>query len=191
MILCYPKYKTQNRKVPPARDAVGAAPTTSPSLCHQPVTRPMASPSLEPLLALSLPLLLAHWGRVGGQVSTTSTSVNTTTMPSGSSPGSNGALSQEATTAIIVVFSLLAALLLACWCGSYGRRGKWRAPTGPAVRSSSPTQLRPGLPRTPRRRCGAACLSRSPSSTHHHSWSCDLGERLSPLWAIQPTQSSA
>uniref|UniRef100_A0A4W2D747 Uncharacterized protein n=1 Tax=Bos indicus x Bos taurus TaxID=30522 RepID=A0A4W2D747_BOBOX len=111
----------------------------------------MASPSLEPFLVLSLPLLLAHWGRVGGQVSTTSTSVNTTTMPSGSSPGFNGVLSQEATTAIIVVFSLLAALLLACWCGSYGRRGKWRAPTGPAVRSSSPTQLRPGLPRTPRR----------------------------------------
>ena len=73
----------------------------------------MASPSLEPLLALSLPLLLAHWGRVGGQVSTTSTSVNTTATPSGPSPGSNGALSQEATTAIIVVFSLLAALLLA------------------------------------------------------------------------------
>ncbi|XP_055445458.1 protein crumbs homolog 3-like [Bubalus kerabau] len=73
----------------------------------------MASPSLEPLLALSLPLLLAHWGRVGGQVSATSTSVNTTATPSGPSPGSNGALSQEATTAIIVVFSLLAALLLA------------------------------------------------------------------------------
>ncbi|XP_044803143.2 protein crumbs homolog 3-like [Bubalus bubalis] len=73
----------------------------------------MASPSLEPLLALSLPLLLAHWGRVGGQVSTTSTSVNTTATPSGPSPGSNGALSQEATTTIIVVFSLLAALLLA------------------------------------------------------------------------------
>ena len=27
----------------------------------------MASPSLEPLLALGLPLLLARWGRVGGQ----------------------------------------------------------------------------------------------------------------------------
>ena len=39
--------------------------------------------------------------------------MNTTTTPSGPSPGSNGALSQEATTAIIVVFSLLAALLLA------------------------------------------------------------------------------
>uniref|UniRef100_A0A8C6G0Z7 Uncharacterized protein n=1 Tax=Moschus moschiferus TaxID=68415 RepID=A0A8C6G0Z7_MOSMO len=73
----------------------------------------VASPSLEPLLALGLPLLLACWGRVGGQaVSTTSASENTTTTPSGPSPGSNGALSQEATTAIMV-FSLLAALLLA------------------------------------------------------------------------------
>ncbi|MXQ83916.1 hypothetical protein E5288_WYG002644 [Bos mutus] len=68
----------------------------------------MASPSLEPLLALGLPLLLARWGRVGGQVSpavstTWSTSVNTTTTPSGPSPGSNGGLSQEATTAIIVL----------------------------------------------------------------------------------------
>ena len=53
---------------------------------------------------------------------------------------------------------------------------------------SSPTQLRPGLPRTPRRRCGAACPSRSPSSTHHPSWLCDLGGRQSPLWAIKPTQ---
>ena len=46
---------------------------------------------------------------------------------------------------------------------------------------SSPTQLRPGLPRTPRRRCGAACPSRSPCSTHYPSWLCDLGGRQSPL----------
>lgn len=48
--------------------------------------------------------------------------------------------SQEATIAIIVVFSLLAALLLAVglvyfWCGSFGRSGRQRAPTGPAARS--------------------------------------------------------
>ena len=38
MILCYLKYKTQNSKVHPARDAVGAAPATSPfpvpPACH-------------------------------------------------------------------------------------------------------------------------------------------------------------
>lgn len=36
-------------------------------LCHQPVTRPMASPGLGLLLALGLPLLLTRWGRVWGQ----------------------------------------------------------------------------------------------------------------------------
>lgn len=74
-----------------------------------------------------------------------------------------------------------------CWCGSYGRNGRQRAPTGPAVRSSSPTQLRPRPPRTQRRRCGAACPSRSPSSLHLLCLLCDLGGRWSPLWAIKPT----
>ncbi|TKC38355.1 hypothetical protein EI555_001597, partial [Monodon monoceros] len=81
--------------------------------CHQPVTRPMASPGLGLLLALGLPLLLTRWGRVWGQTPDPTVSGNSTITPSGPSPGSNGALSQEATIAIIVVFSLLAALLLA------------------------------------------------------------------------------
>ncbi|XP_020772484.1 protein crumbs homolog 3 isoform X2 [Odocoileus virginianus] len=103
----------------------------------------MASPSLEPLLALGLPLLLARWGRVGGQVSTssTSTSVNTTASPSGPSPGSNGALSQEATTAIIVVFSLLAALLLAVGLVLLVRKLREKRQTEGTYRPSSEEQF--------------------------------------------------
>ncbi|KAB0353808.1 hypothetical protein FD755_023498 [Muntiacus reevesi] len=120
----------------------------------------MASPSLGPLLALGLPVLLARWGRVGGQVSgawgehcllyhspavsmtpNTSTSVNTTTPPSGPSPGSNGALSQEATTAIIVVFSLLAALLLAVGLVLLVRKLREKRQTEGTYRPSSEEQL--------------------------------------------------
>ncbi|XP_040098025.1 protein crumbs homolog 3 [Oryx dammah] len=102
----------------------------------------MASPSLEPLLALGLPLLLARWGRVGGQaLSMTSTSVNTTTTPSGPSPGSNGALSQEATTAIIVVFSLLAALLLAVGLALLVRKLREKRQTEGTYRPSSEEQF--------------------------------------------------
>ncbi|KAJ1059648.1 hypothetical protein K5549_004086, partial [Capra hircus] len=104
----------------------------------------MASRSLEPLLALGLPLLLARWGRVGGQApapSTTSTSVNTTTTPSGPSPGSNGALSQEAITAIIVVFSLLAALLLAVGLALLVRKLREKRQTEGTYRPSSEEQL--------------------------------------------------
>lgn len=64
-----------------------------------------------------------------------------------------------------------------------------KSPTTPiSFPFSSPTQLRPGLPRTPRRRCGAACPSRSLSSIHHPSWLCYLGGRQSPFWAIKPGQ---
>ncbi|XP_061278448.1 protein crumbs homolog 3 [Bos mutus] len=106
----------------------------------------MASPSLEPLLALGLPLLLARWGRVGGQVSpavstTWSTSVNTTTTPSGPSPGSNGGLSQEATTAIIVVFSLLAAVLLAVGLALLVRKLREKRQTEGTYRPSSEEQF--------------------------------------------------
>nr|KAF6479554.1 crumbs cell polarity complex component 3 [Molossus molossus] len=66
----------------------------------------MASPSLGLLLALGLPLLPARWG----PLDPTAYENSTTTTPY---PSFNGALSKEATTAIIVVFSLLAALLLA------------------------------------------------------------------------------
>ncbi|XP_065773992.1 protein crumbs homolog 3 isoform X1 [Muntiacus reevesi] len=105
----------------------------------------MASPSLGPLLALGLPVLLARWGRVGGQAVSmtpnTSTSVNTTTPPSGPSPGSNGALSQEATTAIIVVFSLLAALLLAVGLVLLVRKLREKRQTEGTYRPSSEEQF--------------------------------------------------
>ncbi|KAF4014706.1 protein crumbs homolog 3 isoform 2-T2 [Dama dama] len=103
----------------------------------------MASPSLEPLLAFGLPVLLARWGRVGGQVSMTpsTSSVNTTTLPSGPSPGSNGALSQEATTAIIVVFSLLAALLLAVGLVLLVRKLREKRQTEGTYRPSSEEQF--------------------------------------------------
>lgn len=110
----------------------------------------MASPSLEPLLALGLPLLLARWGRVGGQApSTTSTTVNTTTTPSGPSPGSNGALSQEAITAIIVVFSLLAALLLAVGLALLVRKLREKRQTEGTYRPSSEEQVGARAPPPP------------------------------------------
>uniref|UniRef100_A0AC11DUT3 Crumbs cell polarity complex component 3 n=1 Tax=Ovis aries TaxID=9940 RepID=A0AC11DUT3_SHEEP len=112
----------------------------------------MASPSLEPLLALGLPLLLACWGRVGGQAlstTSTSTSVNTTTTTSGPSPGSNGALSQEAVTAIIVVFSLLAALLLAVGLAVLVRKLREKRQTEGTYRPSSEEQVGARAPPPP------------------------------------------
>uniref|UniRef100_A0A4W2EPM7 Uncharacterized protein n=1 Tax=Bos indicus x Bos taurus TaxID=30522 RepID=A0A4W2EPM7_BOBOX len=75
-------------------------------------------------------------------VSTTwSTSVNTTTTPSGPSPGSNGGLSQEATTAIIVVFSLLAAVLLAVGLALLVRKLREKRQTEGTYRPSSEEQF--------------------------------------------------
>ncbi|XP_021786272.1 protein crumbs homolog 3 [Papio anubis] len=76
----------------------------------------MANPRLGLLLVLGLPFVLARWGRVWGQTSTGLTSPaydSSTVVPSATSSSSNGNLSQEAITAIIVVFSILAILLLA------------------------------------------------------------------------------
>ncbi|KAL4828164.1 hypothetical protein H8958_009091 [Nasalis larvatus] len=76
----------------------------------------MANPGLGLLLVLGLPFLLARWGRVWGQTSavlTPSANDNNTVVPSPTSSSSNGNLSQGAITAIIVVFSILAILLLA------------------------------------------------------------------------------
>ncbi|XP_003798108.1 protein crumbs homolog 3 [Otolemur garnettii] len=71
----------------------------------------MANPTgLGLLLALGLPLLPARWGRAWGQTSTAPpTSANGSSTVTDAGP----ALSQEAITAITVVFSILAALLLA------------------------------------------------------------------------------
>ncbi|XP_029771789.1 protein crumbs homolog 3 [Suricata suricatta] len=73
----------------------------------------MASPGLGLLLALGLQLLPARWGRAWGQTLGTAANDNSTTTPSDPGSGSDGALSQGAITAITVVFSLLAAVLLA------------------------------------------------------------------------------
>ncbi|XP_042552986.1 protein crumbs homolog 3 isoform X1 [Dipodomys spectabilis] len=76
----------------------------------------MATPALGLLLALGLALLPARRGRAWGQntFSSTDTSspTNDTSSPAPTVPSPSGGLSQEATTAIIVVFSLLGALLL-------------------------------------------------------------------------------
>ncbi|XP_048197834.1 protein crumbs homolog 3 [Perognathus longimembris pacificus] len=73
----------------------------------------MATPALGLLLALGLSLLPARRGRAWGQ-STPSPRANDTSSsaPTDPDPGPHGGLSQEAITAIIVVFSLLGALLL-------------------------------------------------------------------------------
>ncbi|XP_042552987.1 protein crumbs homolog 3 isoform X2 [Dipodomys spectabilis] len=70
----------------------------------------MATPALGLLLALGLALLPARRGRAWGQ--NTSSPTNDTSSPAPTVPSPSGGLSQEATTAIIVVFSLLGALLL-------------------------------------------------------------------------------
>uniref|UniRef100_A0A8D2FP06 Crumbs cell polarity complex component 3 n=1 Tax=Theropithecus gelada TaxID=9565 RepID=A0A8D2FP06_THEGE len=71
----------------------------------------MANPGLGLLLVLGLPFVLARWGRVWGQRLTSPAYDSSTVVPSPTSSSSNGNL--EAITAIIVVFSILAILLLA------------------------------------------------------------------------------
>ncbi|EHH61722.1 hypothetical protein EGM_19788 [Macaca fascicularis] len=73
----------------------------------------MANPGLGLLLVLGLPFVLARWGRVWGQRLASSAYDSSTVVPSPTSSSSDGNLSQEAITAIIVVFSILAILLLA------------------------------------------------------------------------------
>ncbi|XP_045445123.1 protein crumbs homolog 3 isoform X2 [Pipistrellus kuhlii] len=98
----------------------------------------MASPSLGLLLALGLPLLPARWGRVWGQTLNYSAHENNTTTPY---PSYNGALSTEATTAIIVVFSLLAALLLAVGLVLLVRKLREKRQTEGTYRPSSEEQF--------------------------------------------------
>ncbi|XP_024899318.1 protein crumbs homolog 3 isoform X1 [Pteropus alecto] len=99
----------------------------------------MACPSLGLLLAFGLPLLLARWGRAWGQTSGPSAYGNSTsTTPR---PSSNAALSKEATTAIVVVFSLLAALLLAVGLVLLVRKLREKRQTEGSYRPSSEEQL--------------------------------------------------
>uniref|UniRef100_A0A452FR51 Crumbs cell polarity complex component 3 n=1 Tax=Capra hircus TaxID=9925 RepID=A0A452FR51_CAPHI len=106
----------------------------------------MASRSLEPLLALGLPLLLARWGRVGGQGRYRSGALGVWAMKSyvpatlrGQEPRSGH--SQEAITAIIVVFSLLAALLLAVGLALLVRKLREKRQTEGTYRPSSEEQF--------------------------------------------------
>ncbi|KAM6168065.1 protein crumbs homolog 3 [Erethizon dorsatum] len=70
----------------------------------------MATPGLGLLLALGLVLLPARWGRAWGENVTASNASTSSGAMTDSS--SNGGLSQEGLTAIIVVFSILGALVL-------------------------------------------------------------------------------
>ncbi|KAM5230308.1 protein crumbs homolog 3 [Hipposideros larvatus] len=98
----------------------------------------MASPSLGLLLALGLPLLQARWGRAWGQTLIPTAYENSTITPG---PSSNGALSKEAITAIIVVFSLLAALLLAVGLVLLVRKLREKRQTEGTYRPSSEEQF--------------------------------------------------
>lgn len=107
----------------------------------------MACPSLGLLLALGLPLLLARWDRAWGQTSSPSEYGNSTsTTPR---PSSDGALSKEATTAIIVVFSLLAALLLAVGLVLLVRKLREKRQTEGSYRPSSEEQVGARAPPPP------------------------------------------
>lgn len=117
--------------------------------CHQLVARPMASPGLGLLLALGLPLLLARWGRVWGQTSVSPANASSSFTPSAAGSGSSGGLSQEAITAIIVVFSLLAALLLAVGLALLVRKLREKRQTEGTYRPSSEEQVGARAPPPP------------------------------------------
>ncbi|EAW69083.1 crumbs cell polarity complex component 3 [Homo sapiens] len=101
----------------------------------------MANPGLGLLLALGLPFLLARWGRAWGQIQTTSANENSTVLPSSTSSSSDGNLRPEAITAIIVVFSLLAALLLAVGLALLVRKLREKRQTEGTYRPSSEEQF--------------------------------------------------
>ncbi|XP_022381408.1 protein crumbs homolog 3 [Lutra lutra] len=101
----------------------------------------MASPGLGLLLALGLPLLPARWGRARGQMLDTRINENGTVTPAEPGSGSDGALSQGAITAIIVVFSLLAALLLAVGLVLLVRKLREKRQTEGTYRPSSEEQF--------------------------------------------------
>ncbi|XP_049732516.1 protein crumbs homolog 3 [Loxodonta africana] len=99
----------------------------------------MASPGLGLFLAFGLPLLQAYWGQVWGQTSEPPGKENSTITPT--SPGSSGALSQGAITAIIVVFSILGALLLSVGLVLLVRKLREKRQTEGTYRPSSEEQL--------------------------------------------------
>ncbi|XP_004865681.1 protein crumbs homolog 3 isoform X1 [Heterocephalus glaber] len=110
-------HKPEVRSPPRCRVAGGPGPRCSRSGApwklgpwrHQPNFQPMATPGLGLLWVLGLALLPTRWGRAWGENST-STPASLTQEPNDFS--SNGGLSQEGLTAIIVVFSILGALVV-------------------------------------------------------------------------------
>ncbi|PNJ04102.1 CRB3 isoform 4 [Pongo abelii] len=111
----------------------------------------MANPGLGLLLALGLPFLLARWGRAWGQILTASTNENSTVLPSStsSSSSSDSNLPQGAITAIIVVFSILAALLLAVGLALLVWKLREKRQTEGTYRPSSEEQVGARMPPTP------------------------------------------
>nr|XP_044992921.1 protein crumbs homolog 3-like [Jaculus jaculus] len=93
---------------------------------------PWRPPVLGLLLALGLPLLTACWDRNLG-------TTNSTTSPT--DPSSDGGLSQAAVTAIIVVFSILGALLLAVGLALLIRKLREKRQTEGTYRPSSEEQF--------------------------------------------------
>ncbi|KAF7468777.1 protein crumbs homolog 3-like [Marmota monax] len=108
----------------------------------------MATPALELLLALGLPLLPALLGRAWGHTTTAlNPSENGTITPSVPSPSEG--LSQEAITCIIVVFSVLAALLLAVGLALLVQKLREKRQTEGTYRPSSEEQVGARAPLPP------------------------------------------
>ncbi|XP_037361105.1 protein crumbs homolog 3 [Talpa occidentalis] len=102
----------------------------------------MASPGLGLLLALGLQLLQTGWGQVWGlTLDPRANEENSTTTPPDPGSGSNGGLSPGAITAIIVVFSLLGALLLAVGLALLVRKLREKRQTEGTYRPSSEEQF--------------------------------------------------
>ncbi|XP_045416214.1 protein crumbs homolog 3-like [Lemur catta] len=118
----------------------------------------MANPGLGLLLALGLPLLPARWGRAWRQTLASPANGNTTISPSGSS--SDGALSQEAGTAIAVVFSVLGALLPAAGPALLVRKLRGKRQTEGTYRPSSEEQF------------SHAAEARAPEDSKEPVWGC-------------------
>ncbi|KAK2087177.1 Pre-rRNA-processing protein crb3/ipi3 [Saguinus oedipus] len=109
----------------------------------------MANPGLGLLLALGLPFLLARWGRAWGQVPTPSANESSTVLPTSTSPSSSSNGTLGAITAIIVVFSILAALLLAVGLALLVRKLREKRQTEGTYRPSSEEQVGARVPPTP------------------------------------------
>ncbi|KAM4888928.1 protein crumbs homolog 3 isoform 1-T2 [Thomomys bottae] len=95
--------------------------------------------TLRLLLAVGLWLLPARRGRAWGQITPIPTNDTSSSVPT--DPSSNGGLSQEAITAIIVVFSLLGALLLVVLLVLVVRKLREKRQTEGTYRPSSEEQF--------------------------------------------------